>query len=368
MFVKVDKPKEFSGGDNKGSSYNFLSYLEKENEGKSEEEKQRFFTNDEEGLYKNQIMDLIDNNHKNLGDKDTKFYTLSINPTHKEQQSILKHIGIDHKISNLNELTPDERSAFEKELKEYTRDVMNLYAANFNRGLTGNDIKYGSKIEHSRTYKHDDINVRHNRQIDKYGRLLDSKDRQERKHAKAMLKELGRYKKDYEGRIIREGQTKSGLNSHIHVIVGRNTKELLQEDGTTKPMKISPMAKPRYNSEHKVGDTTCKIGFDHEAWKEVSAELFNEKYSHKSQENELYSDKVKMHANKSGFEIHKQTKKALQSAKYHILRGTFKTEEKVLKSVLTPNKVIHAELQKINVVNNIKNNIKDILLGKIFEK
>ena len=30
MFVKVDNPKSYSGGDNKGSSYNLLTYLEKE--------------------------------------------------------------------------------------------------------------------------------------------------------------------------------------------------------------------------------------------------------------------------------------------------------------------------------------------------
>jgi len=58
----------------------------------------------------------------------------------------------------------------------------------------------------------------------------------------------------------------------------------------------------------------------------------------------------------------------LNSAKYHILQGTFKTEEKVIKALADPKKAIGSELYKLNLVHNIKSNLKDIVIGKIFEK
>lgn len=52
-------------------------------------------------------------------------------------------------------------------LKQYTRALMKDYAAFFNRGIHGravsvDDIKYYPKIEHQRTYKGTDIQVKEN--------------------------------------------------------------------------------------------------------------------------------------------------------------------------------------------------------------
>lgn len=361
MYVKIDKPKTNIGGDNKGSSYNMLTYLEKENEGKEVGEKRLFFNQEKTDLYKNELMDNLDNNHKNLGANDTKFYSLSISPSQDEIKHLLRQVGIKKEISSIEELSPAELQKFEKELTEYSRGVMHLYAANFNRGLTGDDLVYGGKIEHTRTYDHKNKDVQYNAEIDRLKYQLNNAKGTDKKLIKEDLKRMGDYKRNKFGQIIKKGMKKEGLNTHVHIVVSRNNKE--------QSTKLSPWADPRLNDKHKVGDKECTIGFDRQTFKEVSGEYFNEKYNYKPNENEKYdASKTEYRLNKKSSEAHRQTKKALRQAKYMILKGTFKTEEKVLKVVLNPRKQLQNELYKKNLVLNIKNTLKDIALGNILER
>lgn len=367
MYVKIDQPKKIKGGDNKGSSYNILTYLEKENEGKEEEEKQRFFSQDQEGLYKNQVMDMLDNNHKNLSHKDFKFYSLSISPSHYEQQHILKHIGVKRDVNSIEELSKSERELYEKELKSYTRGVMDLYAANFNRGLTGKDLVYAAKIERNRKYNHLDKNVIHNKKINSLNRKLTESKGLEKREIKEKLKELGDYKRTQDGIKIKEGMLKPGLNSHIHVVVSRNSIPKENSKGKLEPIKLSPLAKARHNDKHKIGGKECTIGFDNEAFKKVSAEYFNDKYSYMSKEGEKYQSRLDKYDNKAA-NSHEKTTKALQNAKHHILKGTFHNEEKIIKTLVNPKKELEKKLHKMSIIQTIKTNLKDVALGKIFEK
>ncbi|WP_075344126.1 MobB family relaxase [Tenacibaculum agarivorans] len=363
MFVKIDRPYENIGGDNKGSSYNILTYLEKENEGKDDEDKSRFFNQNDDELYKNQAMDLLDNNHKNLGTNDAKFYSLSISPSAREQQHILAHIGVKREVNSLEELSQKERELFEKELQEYTKGVMNLYAANFNRGITANDLVYVAKVEHQRHYNHKDPNVMHNSAIDQLKFKIRNAGIVDKIALKKELKSLGDYKRHADGSIIKKGDQKPGFNSHIHVVVSRNNKD--------QNMKLSPLAKPRLNTKHKVpgNDKDCTIGFNQQVFKEVSAEYFNEKYDYKSQEKEQFDSSAKEYQrDPKKQEIHLKTKRALQQAKHHILQGTFKTEEKVIRRAFTPVKELKKELRKRELTLNIKQQLKGILTGKSLEK
>ena len=44
MFTKINNPRSFPGGDNKGSASTLINYLEKENVGKDTLEKEFFFS------------------------------------------------------------------------------------------------------------------------------------------------------------------------------------------------------------------------------------------------------------------------------------------------------------------------------------
>ena len=130
----------------------------------------KYFSQDRDGVDKEQVVLSIDSNVKGLKKEDSKFYSLIISPSASE----LAHIGSD-----------------EEKLKQYTRQVMENYAANFNlpdgKKLEGKDLVWYGIIHREREYSGTDIQVK-------------------------------------EGRV-RSCQRKEGDQTHIHIIVSRRDSE-----------------------------------------------------------------------------------------------------------------------------------------------
>lgn len=171
---------KIQSGSSEGSK-SLVDYLEKENEGKEIDEKNYFFSHMDDFVSSYNVENDIDNNKRGLSSKDIKFYSVILSPSKEE----LKHIGND-----------------ENKLQNYTRNVMDKYAENFGKGLKGSDLVYFAKIEHERHVKGFD-HVK--------GEFLDQK----------------------------QGEKKKGLNTHIHIIVSRNSSS----NATTKSgkqFKLSP--------------------------------------------------------------------------------------------------------------------------------
>lgn len=162
MYVKIQNSGK---GGNSGSCSDYATYLEKENEGKIESEKEYFFSNDRDNIKAYEVIESIDSNNKRLGKKESKFFSVTFSPSQKE----LKSIGND-----------------KEKLKAFTRTAMDGYADNFNKGLKGQDMLYFAKIEKERTYKGTDKEVKNREQ--------------------------------------KQGALKQGDNRHIHVIVSRRAK------------------------------------------------------------------------------------------------------------------------------------------------
>lgn len=125
------------------SSSDFVDYLEKENEGVLPEMQEPFFNQTTDEIPPEQVIKEIDGNTAKLKKVEPKFYSLTINPS----QSELKAIDNDPEL-----------------LKKYVREVMKDYAASFHRDqpVTVDDIKYFAKIEHERTFKGFDREIREN--------------------------------------------------------------------------------------------------------------------------------------------------------------------------------------------------------------
>ena len=88
----------------------------------------------------------IDGNTAKLKKIEPKFYSITVNPSKYELK----------RLQNSSE-----------DLKRYTREVMRDYVSCFNREINGrpisiDDIKYYAKIEHQRTFKGSDIQIREN--------------------------------------------------------------------------------------------------------------------------------------------------------------------------------------------------------------
>lgn len=213
-------------GNNKGSCIQLATYLEKENDKKLELERSYFFSMDRDRCNKWQVVQQIDNNGKGQGleRKDDRFYSLVISPSQAE----LAHIGDDPQL-----------------LKDYTRQVMENYAANFNKGISSEHLVWYAKIEH------------------------------ERKH--------GFDSSDVKAGLAQANELKMGDQRHIHIIVSRcaareNGHVLQAERVMTnhdRTMSLSPMTNQRGMTNGAV-----KSGFDRDAFFRANERSFDEHFGY----------------------------------------------------------------------------------------
>jgi len=243
MLTKIQTSSKSNG--NRGSSNALASYLEgeeidKENKafdnGELPESRSGFFTHNQDGLLKSEVISAIDSNKKGLGKSDSKFFMVSLSPSEKEQKHMLKQItGKD--INSIDKLSRKELKAYENSLKDYSRNAMNEYANNFKRDQlkNGGQLLYAGKIHHQRTYKGMDDEVKKG--------------------------------------AAKSGDKKPGLNSHIHIIVSRKDRDM--------KMKLSPLANEKgRNNNSQLNGKKVQRGFDRNLYKVKAEKLFDQKYSY----------------------------------------------------------------------------------------
>ncbi len=234
MFVRVHKPLAVTGGNNKGSSHTLFDYLSKEDIGKEITDKGHFFSLDQDALTQDSAREMIDNNTKNLGKEDYKFYMVTINPSQQELAHLTGGKTVDA-------MSAQEKRGFEHKLKAYTHEVMNQYAGSFNKGLDNTDLVYAAKIEHTRTYKG--------------------------------------YEPEVKAGLKKSGQEKEGLQSHVHVVVSRNNNE--------QTMKLSPLSKHRPDKDNTtIKGLSARQGFEHVRFKENSQQAFDSLFHYQRAEHE----------------------------------------------------------------------------------
>ena len=128
-----------SSGSNAGSCGQLVDYLEKENNLKAEHKAELWFNQGRDDLRAYEVRQGIDANTAKLKQHEAKYYLVNISPSQKE----LAHLGNDP-----------------QKLKEYARGVMAEYAANFQKGLGADDVKWYGKVEYNRGYKWTDAEVK----------------------------------------------------------------------------------------------------------------------------------------------------------------------------------------------------------------
>ena len=211
MYVKIHSSKK---DNNRGSCRALIDYLEKENLEKDTLSQEKFFDQNSSDVSFYSAQASIDNNKGKLGKDETKFYMISVNPSKDELKHICKSVS-GRDIKNISQLTAIELKRYEEALKDYTRKVMDDYAKNFNRGITGDNLIYFGKVEHTRYYGRDCVEVK-------------------------------------EG-LYKAGDKKEGLQTHVHVVVSRMDK--------SKKIRLSPMANAK-NSKNILNGKEVQIGFD----------------------------------------------------------------------------------------------------------
>lgn len=301
MFVKVHRPVNTPNVcDNKEGCAQLVEYLSKENF----EEKpyyDNFFSHSMDYVAPVTVRRTIDNNHKRLKRNDDKFYMLSINPSQDEARHLIRRVT-GKEVSEFEQLTAGEQEKVIAELKNYSRNCMDLYATNFRRERvrSGMDLVYFGRVETERHYKNSDKEVQ-------------------------------------EGRV-KEGDKKPGLQLHVHIIVSRND--------ATQTVSLSPFANSR-GSFNTLNGKKVGIGFEHMEWKANCFDRFINMYDYKA--SWLYVKDGKVHS----WHYTPGANEAMSMAKSAILQKEFRTERKMLdcslrifRFLVNPQQAFIAELKR----------------------
>ena len=244
MYITITAQK--LGGKYSRSAADYVSYLEKENQEKSPGQQEHFFNQYSNNISPDTVIGEIDSNGSKLKRSEPKFYSITINPSSRE----LAHIQSNPEY-----------------LKAYTREVMKEYASSFNREINGHpvkvsDIKYFSKIEHHRTFKGADKEIKENAPFLKEIAAIEKELQKIRQgeaigDPAALRRKLNFTRESIPHKIdgvpVEQGMQKPGSQAHIHIIVSRKD--------ASNSYSLSPGSRYR-SSEVLLHGKTVKRGFD----------------------------------------------------------------------------------------------------------
>ena len=270
MYITITPQK--MGGNFSKSSADFVGYLEKENQGLEQHEIEHFFNQYGDEISAEEVVKEIDGNTAKLEKHEPRFYSITVSPSKYELR----------KLQNSSE-----------DLKRYTRELMKDYVASFNREIKGrpvsiDDIKYYAKIEHQRTFKGTDFQVKENQPFATKILQLKTEVRniQEGRaegNIKRMKKEIAKLERQaphqQNGKRIVQGMAKDGNQSHIHIIVSR-------KDASNR-FSLSPGSKYKA-SDVKLNGETVKRGFDRDNFFEKAEKTFDKNFGYKRNFAETY--------------------------------------------------------------------------------
>lgn len=270
MYITIT-PQKLDGNYSQ-SSADFVGYLEKENEGLKETEMEHFFNQYGDEISAEEVVKEIDGNTAKLKKKEPKFYSITVSPSKYELS----------KLQNSRE-----------DLKTYTREIMKDYVASFNREINGrpitiDDIKYYAKIEHQRTFKGTDFQIKENQPYATKILQLKTEIRKIQEgraegNIKNMKKEISKLESQaphqQNGKRIVQGMKKDGNQSHIHIIVSRKD--------ASNSVSLSPGSKHKA-SEVEMHGKNVKRGFDRDQFYEKAEKTFDKTFGYKRNFAETY--------------------------------------------------------------------------------
>ncbi|HDY89526.1 MAG TPA: mobilization protein [bacterium] len=270
MYITITAQK--MGGNYSQSSADFVGYLEKENEGLEQRDMEHFFNQFGDEISAEEVVKEIDGNTAKLKKKEPKFYSITVSPSKYELR----------KLQNNSQ-----------DLKTYTRELMKNYVASFNREINGrpitiDDIKYYAKIEHQRTFKGTDFQIKENQPyaskiLQLKTEIRNIKDGRAEGNINNMKKEITKLESQaphqQNGKRIVQGMAKDGNQSHIHIIVSR-------KDASNR-FSFSPGSKYKA-SDVKLNGETVKRGFDRDKFFEKAEKTFDKNFGYKRNFAETY--------------------------------------------------------------------------------
>ncbi|MCK0158896.1 DUF5712 family protein [Cellulophaga sp. F20128] len=277
MYITITPQK--LGGTYSQSSADFIGYLEKENQGLEQEDllsgqagMEHFFNQCGDDISAEEVVKDIDGNGAKLKKTEPKFYSITVSPS----------------IYELNRLQNSS-----EDLKRYTRELMKDYVASFNREINGrsitiDDIKYYAKIEHQRTFKGMDWQIKENQpyatkilQLKTEVRSIE--EGRTEGNIKLLQHKIKRLEKEaprqQDGKRIVQGMRKEGNQSHIHIIVSRKD--------ASNTFSLSPGSKYKA-SDVVMNGREVKRGFDRDSFFQKAEKSFDKTFGYQRNFAETY--------------------------------------------------------------------------------
>ena len=270
MYITITPQK--LGGNYSQSSGDFVGYLEKENQGLEQEEMEHFFNQYGDEISAEEVVKDIDGNGAKLKKTEPKFYSITVSPSKYEL----------NRLQNSSE-----------DLKTYTRELMRDYVESFNREINGrpiniDDIKYYAKIEHQRTFKGTDIQVKENQPyatkiLQLKTEIRNIQDGRAEGNINKLNREISKLEKaaphQQDGKRIVQGMPKAGNQSHIHIIVSRKD--------ASNTLSLSPGSKHKA-SEVEMHGKKVKRGFDRDKFFTSAEKTFDKTFGYQRNFAETY--------------------------------------------------------------------------------
>lgn len=219
MHINISKSET---GNNRGSSGQLVSYLEKENRLLQEQwpklEPEYWFNQQRQNVQPYEVRYDIDHNVDRLSRDEAKFFLINISPS-------------EHELLFLKEEFGEEGA--KQQLKQYANQLMDEYAKNFKKEnvKSNKDLLYYGKVENHRYYTHKDEEVKQG--------------------------------------LAKRGEQKPGEHIHVQIIVSR--KDI------TDSIRLSPLN----NSRGKNIAHSLKVGqFDRTAFKQKAEKKFDQSFDY----------------------------------------------------------------------------------------
>jgi len=281
MYITITPQK--LGGTYSQSSTDFVGYLEKENQGPEEEHlpagqagMEQFFNQYSDEISAEEVVREIDGNTAKLEKTEPRFYSITVSPSKYEL----------NRLQNSSE-----------DLKNYTRELMKDYVASFNREINGrpitiDDIKYYAKIEHQRTFKGTDREIKENQPyatkiLQLKTEIRNIQEGRSEGNIKEMQRTITRLEKEaphqsreFGHQRIVQGMPKPGNQSHIHIIVSRKD--------ASNSFSLSPGSKHKA-SEVKMHGKNVKRGFDRDKFFGKAEKTFDKTFGYQRNFAETYN-------------------------------------------------------------------------------
>ncbi|WP_026935007.1 MobB family relaxase [Christiangramia echinicola] len=270
MYITITAQK--IGGTFSKSVADFVNYLEKENQSLETEDTEYFFNQYGDKISAEEVIKEIDGNTAKLEKTEPRFYSITVSPSKYEL----------NRLQNSSE-----------DLKKYTRELMKDYVVSFNREIHGrpvniDDIKYYARIEHQRSFKGTDIQVRENQPF--ASKILQLKSELKKVARGELSGNLARMEREirklekaaphqHGGKRIVQGMLKEGKQSHIHIIVSRKD--------ASNNFSLSPGSKYKA-SQVELNGKMVKRGFDRDKFFGNAEKTFDKSFGYQRNFVETY--------------------------------------------------------------------------------